>query len=77
MQNSFFVAWYSDSKPETAVLATGCKSVEEAARWALENDLPRWATDDTRLAVYQGNPKDGRLTLFTVRHIRQNGRFVE
>ncbi|MCA9923389.1 MAG: hypothetical protein KC421_13500 [Anaerolineales bacterium] len=71
MRDSFFVAWVYEGVPETAVLVNGCQSIEAAARWAYEYDLPRWVTDDTKLIVYQGNPKNGRKTVFTVKQLQE------
>lgn len=59
MDKSFFIQWVSEDGLELVpVLANDCHSFEEAEYWAINYDLPRWATDDTQFIVWRGRPGD-------------------
>lgn len=59
MRESYFVQWVNhEGLQQVPVLVTGCKSFEEAAAWAVTDDLPHWATDNTRFIVWHGRPGD-------------------
>ena len=80
MKESFFVEWVGvvgDDPQDIPFLVVGCKSIEEAALWAYTNDLPRWATDDTYLCVYVGNPEDRFFTFYLISELSELKRKVE
>jgi hypothetical protein len=68
MNESYFVQWVNkDGLKQVPVLVNGCQSFEAAARWALANDMPAWADDNTQFFVYYGNPQEtANYARFTV-----------
>jgi hypothetical protein len=48
-----------DGLKQIPVLADDCHSFDEAAAWAVQNVLPRWAADKTSFLVHGGPPGPG------------------
>jgi hypothetical protein len=74
--NHFWIEWKNeDGLWLVPILATGCRSFEEAESWAINHSLPKWATDDTEFRIWRGRPglKDSPQALFTVKSTMTGG----
>jgi hypothetical protein len=60
MNKSYYVQQVGeDGIKQIPVLADDCDSFDEAAAWAVQNALPRWAADKTSFLVHGGPPGPG------------------